>query len=286
MKIHLTTKTGGLIQMNKHGIFSYVQKKERRGGGGITLDSPQPMFFHHERFPFGPKTRFIEVTENNLVKDSIKLLQATNNNANRFIPIGEKSFALRFNSTLFTYIDGTQKKLEKSAEYPIINLEYLDDQLWVSYHGNGAIRFDSDLKETAQVYSEHSITSICKDDTEGYWFTTLENGIFYSKSLDVQNVLHDGIKESENIQYMANGDCHTLASTREGKLILLKGDSIVWESDLFLQKSFSGVFFQPKANHFLIWCQSGGYALNPTTKELRKVKNLAPTNQTFENGNI
>gem|GEM_PF-1826214 len=84
--------------------------------------------------------------------------------------------------------DGSFKKLELPAA--ILSMKIIGDIIWVGMYKNGAAPFTTAQLEKAgnTALAEKSITSINTDYESGYWFTTLENGAYHAKNVNVQHL--------------------------------------------------------------------------------------------------
>lgn len=77
--------------------------------------------------------------------------------------------------------------------------------LWVGLLKGGALAFkDLDLHNPIyQLVNNKSVSSVLNDSEKGYWFTTLENGVYYYPSLEIKSLTKkDGLK-SEIVNQIA-----------------------------------------------------------------------------------
>ena len=66
-----------------------------------------------------------------------------------------------------------------------------DSSIWLGFFKKGAMLFSTNewpYKEKQHVLKDLSITDISRDNTGGWWFTTLEEGIFYTPNLTIQSL--------------------------------------------------------------------------------------------------
>lgn len=99
----------------------------------------------------------------------------------------KKRLFLFINSSIFDYHDPTQKV--EFVDYT--GMCQVDGELWITTL-TGAYRFknpeNADLTKPDGVYlKDQKISSVTKDSEGGYWFSTLDNGIFYTPCLEITN---------------------------------------------------------------------------------------------------
>ncbi|HEY0743767.1 MAG TPA: two-component regulator propeller domain-containing protein [Chryseosolibacter sp.] len=134
------------------------------------------------------------------------------------------------NDDIFCY-DGRQVFKVKATGKPIISLSVdRNDALWVGYLNGGAERFEStDLKTSWQPYfvKDKSVTRVMHDHEGGFWFTTLENGVFH-----VPNMLlkHYPLITTSRIKGVAQLDTKVMIGDQTGALYSI--DKITKEENL------------------------------------------------------
>lgn len=91
--------------------------------------------------------------------------------------------------------DGTSQMINTPTE--ILSLKVINDNIWVGTYKNGAVLLSgTTLQQMGEpVLPDKSITSMETDYEGGYWFTTLENGAYHVKNI---NVKHLTDKETSN----------------------------------------------------------------------------------------
>lgn len=93
--------------------------------------------------------------------------------------------------SLFHFKNG-QLKRKLLAAYPIISLSVdRQNQLWVGFFGGGVRRFQRhDFSGFFQIddLGGTSVSSTWHDDEGGYWFSTLDRGVFYFPNLSITSV--------------------------------------------------------------------------------------------------
>ncbi len=84
----------------------------------------------------------------------------------------------------------------------LIQIKKIDSDLWVSTYKNGVQIYNVKNKPIFKttLLKKHSVTDIFKDRNNGYWFSTLEKGVFFIPNLSIQNfsekdaLIHNEIK--------------------------------------------------------------------------------------------
>jgi signal transduction histidine kinase len=101
------------------------------------------------------------------------------------------------NKQLFCY-DGKSVKPVYVGRGPIISLSIdKSDDLWIGYLNDGVEKFsdDSFIDPYAPPFvTKKSVTKVLEDHEGGYWFTTLEDGVFYAPNLHLFNERHPAKK--------------------------------------------------------------------------------------------
>jgi signal transduction histidine kinase len=95
---------------------------------------------------------------------------------------------ISINNNIFKY-DGKSVSRIYEGNAPIISLSKdNDNSLWVGFFNNGAIRFTKDFTNpwTLPVLIKNSITKIIQDDENGFWLSTLENGVYYIPNINMR----------------------------------------------------------------------------------------------------
>jgi len=91
--------------------------------------------------------------------------------------------------------------------------------LWISFLDNGVKAYNN-FNFSESVYHflpEYDISSVALDHEDGYWFTTLKNGIFYTPSLQLKKLTPGKNGVSENIDNILSFDEKVWFSGGSGK---------------------------------------------------------------------
>jgi ligand-binding sensor domain-containing protein len=65
-----------------------------------------------------------------------------------------------------------------------------DGKLWVGIYKNGVKAFVNEELDDCKLHilKDYSVSSVCKDNEGGHWFTTLEQGVFYYPSFEIKSL--------------------------------------------------------------------------------------------------
>jgi anti-sigma regulatory factor (Ser/Thr protein kinase) len=85
-------------------------------------------------------------------------------------------------------------------EKDMISLMSTGEKIWIGYIKNGVKQFrkhGDKLIEAAHFLQGSSVSSVCSDQEGGYWFSTLENGVYYCPNMAFLNYSkHQGLIDS------------------------------------------------------------------------------------------
>lgn len=93
-----------------------------------------------------------------------------------------------------------QKNKLLHEENSAISLYTKDNSLWIGTFKNGIKHFpdEKNLHQSHQYLKGLSISSVLCDNEGGYWFTSLEKGVFYTPSLSIKNyTMYEGLFDDE-----------------------------------------------------------------------------------------
>lgn len=144
---------------------------------------------------------------------------------------------------LNVYIDN---KLKTSIQLPttVAEITRVENNFWVGFNDRQGVRFyrnqDAILSNNYQLYlSGKSISAICRDRAGGYWFGSLNDGIFYTPDLNLR-VLH---QENPGV----NSNVLTLEKWKNDQLLFGTDNGVVYSLDTTgdIQEQFrvSGAIF-------------------------------------------
>jgi signal transduction histidine kinase len=116
--------------------------------------------------------------------------------------------------------DGENFKYILSKPSAILSLSKdRDDNLWIGYLSGGTERFsEPDFREgwSPEFLRSASVTKVMQDYGKGFWFSTLEHGVFHVPDFSIANYKLD---ETKKIQQVASSDDQVVIATNEGDVI-------------------------------------------------------------------
>ena len=128
---------------------------------------------------------------------------------------------LSINNDLFQYDKKSVKKVF-TASHPIISLSKdRENYLWIGLMANGVDRYQNQSFTNAQKLSflnTKSISRVWQDHEGGFWFSTLEKGVYYVPNLTIENyTLPPNLKLSSLLSIHSS----VLAGTVAGEVIVI-----------------------------------------------------------------
>jgi ligand-binding sensor domain-containing protein len=97
------------------------------------------------------------------------------------------------------------------------------NEIWVGTKGNGVFRFQdiNHLKNNIRknYFKQISISSILEDNHGGYWFTSLENGIYYCPNINISNIYPSDNNAFFNCTTLLDSN-HILVGQSDKKILL------------------------------------------------------------------
>jgi len=115
--------------------------------------------------------------------------------------------------------DGTEVREVYRSPASIVSLcKDKQDNIWVGSERNGVVRFpQGDFKSPIpeEFLKSYSVTSIVEDREKGFWFSTIEKGVFYVPNRFIKNFV---FPESEAVAIIRSNKEKIRLATREGSL--------------------------------------------------------------------
>ena len=119
---------------------------------------------------------------------------------------------------IFEY-NGKQLSTIFDADAPIISLSMdKENNLWVGYFNRGVERYShSDFKKPwrPEFLKDKSVTKVLQDEEGGFWFTTLENGIFHIPNLLIE---HYALPSTPKLKTIISTEDSVLVGDQSGNL--------------------------------------------------------------------
>ncbi len=169
----------GTITQTKIPYKSFLYKEVSNGH----LIGLNPKFQHVETAIINDTTFPIELSKTTLA-----------NHVVCSITVGDK-LLFSINDDLFEYRNKKVRKIFTGKSYIISLSKDSKNNVWVGYQGHGVeiINGTTYSSEYFNFIRKKSITKVVEDTESGYWFSTLENGVYYlpDKNIDTLNYPKD-----------------------------------------------------------------------------------------------
>ncbi len=180
-KFYISLEYDGFFTIDKNGVYTgfdnnceVVVKK---------IDDQMMWIFDCNNYGIGPVGRKISIKYFDGT-NTRKIADLMNDYRLSLAKLGNEDLLLN-SSALYSLTTG-KKILD---EHGAIHLSAHDNTLWIGSYQNGVISIP-DIRypeKKSRFLKNLSVTSVLCDSEGGYWFTTLEKGVFYSPSLYIQN---------------------------------------------------------------------------------------------------
>ncbi len=224
--LYISFRYLGIIKITPKGFVTRIDKKLDNLASIIQVDHKLLIAQHRgifNRLDFNTKFCKTSIVNDSLVKALNRSIIAIPASDNKSIYLACDSYLIK------VYRDGRYE----SRKMPATIIWFSKDSqnlLWVCSLNNGAVAFDEkDFHGTAKhVYlNNKSVSSIIQDREGGFWFSTLEDGIFYlsshyTSSYGIKNGLAD-----ENISCLESDNKQIFAGTKSGYLSIIKDKKVI-----------------------------------------------------------
>lgn len=111
----------------------------------------------------------------------------------KFVRVNEGEILFSLGRNLFSVKEGIVKELFSA---PLLILSLIEDKqenLWIGTEDGIYFFNKGDWGRTPKIFlKQNTITSIFQDKEDGYWFTSLENGLFYLPDFQISNIQLSG----------------------------------------------------------------------------------------------
>lgn len=144
------------------------------------------------------------------------------------------------------------------------------NRVWVNSHSSGTFLYNTlDLKDTPKRFFEkHSITSVYEDAEHGFWFSTLEDGIFYIPSFDFEFINKVSDVEFEKIQSLV---------INKGNMEFVSADGFFYDINVLTKtlnkkmKLNTQVSYLVDFNDQLLFCAAQSFIINRNSQEKKSL---------------
>ncbi|MDZ7777482.1 MAG: histidine kinase [Bacteroidales bacterium] len=171
----------------------------------------------------------IDLYFNESLEKKIKL--PTLKDASRGLTLVHKSqdndyFLTNTNSVIRLHNNQSEIVYHNDEGYIIDFITEKDNTPWLSFTKHGVIKY-SDLTfstVTQHLLKDHSVSTVFKDKDDGYWFTTLSNGVYYAPNLSIRSLsdsflapdnsnIADVLKTNDNLLLFSRNNQMHVATT-------------------------------------------------------------------------
>jgi signal transduction histidine kinase/ligand-binding sensor domain-containing protein len=132
---------------------------------------------------------------------------------------------LSINHDIFSY-DGTSLQKVKTSKHPVISLSVdREDNLWVGYMYKGVERYTDTAFESSwspDFLKDKSVTKVHQDHEQGFWFTSLEKGIFHAPNLFIE---HFPLPAGSRVKGVINGGENVVVAVQNGEVLAVNKDT-------------------------------------------------------------
>lgn len=213
---------------NEQNVTKVVSKNVERNGIDALIINNRVVFADNRNFVATPSNYIVPyelyITYNNkvVIADTFPSIE-TNSLVKMFFNDGEVIYGS--GKYLRKYDLQTRKKLIKIVDDQIITWLIDDKKLLLGSRINGVKEYGSFSAQVECNYlKHHSITAVKKDLNGGYWFGTLENGVYYcpDKNYNRIRILKIESEKTEINAFTKLSDTSLLIGTKSGNVYMLR----------------------------------------------------------------
>ncbi|PZR19006.1 MAG: hypothetical protein DI539_15460 [Flavobacterium psychrophilum] len=263
--------TGSVIKIDKNGNISETRQ-------------PFKIFFYQKMeqghlLGINPKNERIDTAIINGIHLPIRLSTTLSNQVICAITIEDK-ILFSINTDVFEF---KGKKVTKvfTGRSSIVSLSKdKNDDIWVGYFNDGAEILNSQnySSKDFNFFKKKSISKVIRDNENGYWFATLENGVYHLPNKDI-----DTISYSQNtiIKAAISFNNEIIAGDQKGYLHFINAESQKEISSMYMGGPIMSIFQDVERK---IWVSTNAsvFLLDSTYKTINQFKPLSKID--FSNG--
>ena len=132
------------------------------------------------------------------------------------------------------YVNGELFESNEHYSFPV-SAGFIGENMCIGFRNNGINIYSKDLKTVAHYLPETSISKVLKDDENGIWMSSLEDGVFYIPNIEVETVqLPKNLLESTNSLTKDNNN-NLIIGSSNGNIIKIDSTErveILYENEL------------------------------------------------------
>jgi signal transduction histidine kinase/ligand-binding sensor domain-containing protein len=159
------------------------------------------------------------------------------------------------------------------------------DRLWIGSINGGVVRYTHSLDEEPfhmKLLDGKSVTSVLHDRESGYWFSTLEKGVYYLPNLEMVNYPLDNQTKITGVMY---GDHWFITGNYAGEVEAFDFESRKSNWKLNLNSPIMAMLAPSKSKGVWISTTARTYAITPSGKIWREFPNVKSIKSFYEDTN-
>jgi ligand-binding sensor domain-containing protein len=272
--IYFSVMDRGIFKFSPGGKFTNLQNNDKNGTLRIINMSGKLVPGYNYKDYYINKIIYNNKTIN--IKNNKNIKHAFNSSPTYFI-----EYASDNDGILISYFKNIYKlesnKLTCLKTFKNRIIWFSKDQFnryWVSLRNEGIYRFENDefiSQNSKFILKGKDVSSILIDEEKGYWFSTLNSGVYFLPSFELKHIPET---KNKNIINVAQNNEKLLISLYSSGIMVFK-NKLQYESNIFLGDMYSAkkIIFDPGLNLFWI----GTYQF---VKQLKK-NNLIGINNSY-----
>jgi len=171
------------------------------------------------------------------------------------------------NTDIFEYSPAGLKKVFTGKSLIISLSKDQKNNLWVGYHPGGVERFSSNQFNdpwSLPFLKERSVSKVIQDNEEGFWISTLEEGIFYIPNL---NIIQYKYPENSQIRIAVSNKSNVFMSDLKGNLYIYDAvKNRITDTKIFKDRVMS-LYVDNKEQ---LWVSTSLISLMDSSKNIKK----------------
>lgn len=180
-------------------------------------------------------------------------------------------------------LKGSQVVQTIRSEHAIISLSVdRQDKLWIGMIGAGVSRYSESLDEAPfrmSLLDSKSVTSVLQDSESGYWFSTLEKGVYYLPNLEMINYPMDNQTKISGVVYR---DDFFITGNYLGEVEYFDFKSRKMKWKVTLQNPVMAMLAPAQTDKIWVSTTSRTYLLNKEGKVLQDYPDIKSVKSFFE----
>lgn len=279
--IYFSVMDRGIFKFSAQGKYSNLQKNDKNGTLRIIeLSNKLLSGYNYKDYALDRiiyKNRTINIKNNKIIKNDFKsspLYFTEYDSGNDGILIAYYRSIYKLKSGIFTRITDFKNTI-------IWFSKDKQNRYWISIRGDGIYRFENDQfsEENSQKFLRNQeVTSVLVDQDDGYWFSTLQNGVYYLPTFELKSISETIDK---NIYNISKGAQKILINMLKPEIMVFNKEigfikKVDSEADIWVSK----IMYDSRINSF--WIGSSKSIRNLKPDQLSNIQ-LPDTKNTFAN---